>query len=85
VPPPPPAFADAALGAADLDTYLLHLHTSQPPPVRAWLTSPAKVRLIGPRFDPDNNAAFHLTGGSLAEWFDIIIHRQAATSTHPLT
>jgi erythromycin esterase len=85
VPPPPAAFADAALGTAGLDTYLLDLHASQPPPVRAWLTSPAKVRLIGPRFDPDDNAAFHMTGGSLAEWFDIIIHRQATTSTHPLT
>jgi erythromycin esterase len=85
VPPPPTAFADAALGAASLDTYLLDLHASQPPPVRAWLTSPAKVRLIGPRFDPNDNAAFHLTGGSLAEWFDIIIHHQATTSTRPLT
>ena len=84
VPPPPRAFADAPLGAAELDTYLLDLHASHPPAVRTWLTSPAKVRLIGPRFDPNNNAAFHLTGGSLAEWFDIIIHHQATTPTRTL-
>jgi erythromycin esterase len=85
VPPPPRAFADAALGAAGLDAYLLDLHASRPAPVGAWLTSPARVRLIGPRFDPDDNAGFHLTGGSLAEWFDILIHHQATTSTRPLT
>lgn len=85
VPPPPTAFADAVLGATRLDTYLLDLHASQLPAVRVWLTSPSKVRLIGPRFDPNDNASFHLTGGSLAEWFDIIIHHQATTSSRPLT
>ncbi len=36
------------------------------PPVWAWLNASAKMRLIGPRFDPDN-AAFNLSGGSVAE------------------
>lgn len=84
VPSPPPEFADAALGAAGLDTFVLDLHAEAPAAVRAWLDASAKVRLIGPSFDPDDNAAYHLSGGSLAEWFDIIVHAQTATPNHPL-
>lgn len=56
-------FADAALANAGLDTYLLDLHAQGPPAVRTWLTTHAKVRLIGPRFDAADNAAFHLPAG----------------------
>lgn len=85
VPPPPPAFADARLGATGLDTYLLDLHARPaPPPVQAWLTAPAKVRLIGPTFDAADNAAYHLSGGSLSEWFDIVVHSHVVTPNRPL-
>ena len=84
VPPPPDSFADAVLGAAGLDAFLLDLHAPAPPPVRAWLSGPATVRLIGPHYDPDDDAAYHLTGGSLAQWFDVIAHVQAVTDVRPL-
>jgi erythromycin esterase len=79
VPAPSPAFADAVLGSVGLDTYLLDLHAKQSDSVQAWLNSPTKTRLIGPHYDSADDAAYHMSGGSLAEWFDVIIHSQEAT------
>jgi len=35
--------------------------------------------VIGATYDPSNHAAHSMTGGSLAEWFDLIVHCQAVT------
>lgn len=83
-PSPPPDFAEAVLGRVDLATYLLDLRTPAPGPVRTWLTEPTKTRLIGPVYDPGNDAAFHLSGGSLSEWFDLVVHHRTVTSARPL-
>jgi erythromycin esterase len=85
VPAPPPDFADSPLGDAGLDAYVLDLRTPPSDAARSWLHAPAKARLIGPIYDPDNDAAFHMSGGSLVEWFDAIIHCRAVTPTHLLT
>ncbi|MFE4538682.1 erythromycin esterase family protein [Streptomyces scopuliridis] len=79
VPAPPTEFADAILGATGLDAYLLDLHADSPPSVRTWLDTPTRTRLIGPHYDPDDNAAYHISGGSLADWFDAILHTQEVT------
>lgn len=50
-----------------------------------WLDSPARIRLMGPRYDPRNDAAYHMSGGSLAEWFDVIVHVQSVRAIHPLS
>jgi erythromycin esterase len=84
IPAPPHEFADSTLGSAGLDIYMLDLHVPRPPAVRAWIESPTKVRVIGPAYDPANDAAYHLSGGSLAEWFDVIIHSQEVTPTRLL-
>lgn len=81
-PSPPVDFADAALDSTDIDTYVLDLRTVAPGEVRTWLDSPAKMRLIGPVYDPATDADFHLSGGSLTEWFDIILHHRTVTSAH---
>lgn len=77
VPAPPTDFAEAVLGDAGIDTYFLDLRADAPAPVRAWLDTPTKARLIGPRYDPQ----LFLSGGALAEWFDIVVH---VTSTTPV-
>lgn len=79
VPAPPAEFADAVLGSAGLDTYLLDLRDDAPAAVRAWLDSPARTRVIGPVYDPADNAAHRLSGGSLADWFDILLHSRVVT------
>ncbi|MCX4658094.1 erythromycin esterase family protein [Streptomyces uncialis] len=85
VPPPPAEFADAVLGGTGLDAYLLDLRADGPPPVRTWLDTPTRTRLIGPDYDPDDNAAYHLSGGSLADWFDAILHTQEVTPVRALS
>ncbi|MDL5206268.1 erythromycin esterase family protein [Streptomyces sp. ALI-76-A] len=83
--PPPAEFADAVLGGTGLDAYPLDLRVDGPPTVRAWLDTPAKTRLIGPHYDPTDNAAYHLSGGSLAEWFDAILHTQEVSPVRALS
>ncbi|EWM11178.1 erythromycin esterase family protein [Kutzneria sp. 744] len=79
IPAPPAEFAETTLGAAGLDAFLLDLRDPGPAEVRTWLDRPTMTRLIGPSYDPDDNAAYHLSGGSLAEWFDVIVHWREVT------
>jgi erythromycin esterase len=84
VPAPTPGRADSVLGSTGLAAYLLDLRAVQPGPVRAWLHAPATLRLIGPTYDPDNDANHHMSGGSLSDWFDLIIHYREVTPTRPI-
>ncbi|WP_344882812.1 erythromycin esterase family protein [Nonomuraea antimicrobica] len=79
VPAPPPDFAEAPLGDAGLDSFFLNLHAPGPASVRAWLNTPTRTRLIGPVYDPGDDAAHHLSGGSLAGWMDVIAHHRQVT------
>jgi erythromycin esterase len=72
LPPPTGATAEAALAAPGLDRFVLDLHAEQPEAVRLWLRSPTAIRVIGPRYDPDDDTAFRMAGGSLAGWFDVM-------------
>lgn len=83
--PPPADFADAVLGGTGLDAYLLDLRVDGPPPVRTWLDTPTKTRLIGPHYDPTDNASYHLSGGSLADWFDAVLHTREVTPVRALS
>jgi erythromycin esterase len=80
----PPEFVESVLAHVDIDAYVLDLRGPQPSSVRRWLDAPATTRLIGPHYDPEDDAAYHMCGGSLADWFDVIIHSQQATPTRPL-
>ena len=84
LPPPPAHFAESVLGAVGLERYLLDLHAPVPDEVRRWLTAPATTRVIGPLFEPDDNDAYNMSGGSLADWFDVIAHVQEITPVHRL-
>ncbi|MBW7454031.1 erythromycin esterase family protein [Paenibacillus sepulcri] len=83
IPFPSSEFAEAVLGEVGLDTYLLDLHAGQPDSVQDWLNAPTKTRVIGPYYDPEKDSLFHMYG-SLANWFDIIIHTQEITPARPL-
>ena len=43
------------------------------------------MRLIGPSYRADDDANHHMTGGALADWFDLVFHHGQATPTHPIT
>lgn len=84
IPPPPEGFADHVLGEVAMDAYLLDLRQKCPPSVESWLRSPTRTRLIGPAFDPGDNESFHMSGGSLKDWFDILIHVNEISPAQPL-
>ncbi|MFG3132602.1 erythromycin esterase family protein [Streptomyces tendae] len=86
LPAPRPDFVDSLLHAATENRagYVLNLGTSQPQPIRRLLEAPTRTRLIGPFYDPRDDAAHHMSGGSLASWFDVVVHTQEVTPSRPL-
>jgi tetratricopeptide (TPR) repeat protein len=72
--PVPAQRARLALAQGDVDA---------PPAVRAWRQAATKVRAVG-SFDPQRPDAYYMTGGPLAQWFDVIVHRQTVTPWQPL-
>ncbi|MGW9305426.1 erythromycin esterase family protein [Streptomyces cyaneofuscatus] len=84
VPGPVPPLVESVLEDDVAGDYLLDLRTGAPPPVTDWLAGTAVSRAIGPHHDPDHDTAHHMTGGSLAEWFDVLVHRRHVTPGRPL-
>jgi erythromycin esterase len=82
---PSPEFVDFILGRIGLDTYLLDLRGPIPDVVQTWLSAPTKTRLIFPNYSSEQDAMFYMAGGSIADWFDIIIHTQEVTPSHLMT
>jgi erythromycin esterase len=83
VPRPEPDWGDRPLGDANLDQFAVDLHADAPPAVRTWRQAATTVRAVG-SFDPQQPDAYYMTGGSLAQWFDVIVHRQVVTPWQPL-
>ncbi|WP_327150342.1 erythromycin esterase family protein [Nocardia sp. NBC_01329] len=81
-PTPPTDFIDSTLGDTALDAYLLNLAMISSARAQPWLTEPAKSRLVGPGYDPADDADQYLAGGSLAEWFDGVVHCRKVTGAH---
>lgn len=84
VPPAPPELTEHVLGQVGLDAFYLDLAELRADPAASrWLDRPARLRLMGPRYDPRHDTAHHMTGGSLAEWFDVVVHVQFVQAVHP--
>ncbi|MEV0321694.1 erythromycin esterase family protein [Streptomyces sp. NPDC050658] len=84
-PDPAPEFAESALGRAGLPAYLLDLRAPRPADVDAWFRTPTRTRLVGPGHDPRDDAAHHLSGGSLSDFFDAFVHVREVTGARVLT
>jgi erythromycin esterase len=54
------------------------LRTAAPPPVRRWLAAPIRTRGLA-----DRGPGSYMAGGSLRQWFDMIVHRQELTPARP--
>lgn len=91
VPPPGNDFTDSLLSEhgrllSELGRdFLLDLRAEPAPAVRRWLQAPAKLRLIGPDYRIEDDAAGFLSGGTLADWFDLLIHQERVTPAQPVT
>jgi erythromycin esterase-like protein len=73
-PAPAPSWFERPLGNARADQFTVDLRQPAPPAVRSWLRAPITTRgllIQGP--------GSIMTGGSLAQWFDLIVHRQQVT------
>jgi erythromycin esterase-like protein len=78
LPPPAPVWFERPFGRTGLGQFALDLRTPAPPPVRRWLHSPVTTRGF-----PDRGPGSYLAGGTLAQWFDVIVHRQELTPAQP--
>ena len=78
LPPPAPDWFERPLGQVGPGQFALDLRTPAPSPVRSWLRAPIKTRGLA-----DRGPSSYLAGGTLAQWFDVIIHRQELTPAQP--
>lgn len=78
LPPPAPDWFEHPFGQTGLSQFAVDLRTPAPPPVRGWLHSPVRTRGF-----PDRGPDSYMAGGTLAQWFDVIIHRQELTPAQP--
>lgn len=78
LPPPAPDWLERSFGQTGLSQFAVDLRTPAPPPVRSWLRSPVKTRGL-----LDRGSGSYMAGGTLAQWFDVIIHRQELTPAQP--
>ncbi|MGH3758588.1 erythromycin esterase family protein [Actinophytocola sp.] len=70
--------------ANDLPRYLVDLRAEAPEPVAGWLRQQVKGRVIGSVCDDSRPDDHYLTGGSLLDWYDAVIHEQTVTPSTPL-
>ncbi|MEO3798544.1 erythromycin esterase family protein [Nonomuraea sp. B1E8] len=87
VPRPDPGFANRVFGDAFAGNgpaeYIVDLRGEAPEGAREWLRAPAKVRGYA-GYNPTFAQKSYMEGGSLAQWFDVIVHRQVITPCRPL-
>jgi erythromycin esterase len=85
-PPVPAGFAEVPLGDVVAERFLLDLRGDPPPPAREWRDGAARTRLIGSIGAADVPAEdYRMTGGSLSQWCDLLLHSQVVTPTHPVS
>lgn len=74
LPQPAPGWFERPFGKIGVEQFALDLRTPAPPPVRRWLEAPIRTRGL-----PDRGPDSYMAGGTLAQWFDVIVHRQEVT------
>ena len=77
MPPPDEDWFEQPFGEVAFDQFALDLRRRAPRPIRAWLDAPLTTRCLA-----DSGPDGFMTGGSLAEWFDVAIHRQPSRRPH---
>ncbi|MFI1463784.1 erythromycin esterase family protein [Nocardia carnea] len=81
-PGPHPDLIDADLGTVDLPAYYVDLRDDAPPAVRAWLSAPARMRVISGVYDPAEDEAARFEVSSPAAAFDILVHVRETSPVH---
>jgi len=76
MPPPTAGWFERPFGAVPVEQFALDLRTSAPDAVHQWLHADIVTRGL-----PDGVPTSYMDGGTLAEWFDVSVHRQVVTPT----
>ncbi|WP_378740846.1 erythromycin esterase family protein [Nocardia brasiliensis] len=79
MPQPASDWFEQPFGKVHLDQFVLDLRRPAPTPVRRWLAAPVKTRGLA-HGGPDS----FMDGGSLGQWFDVIVHRQEVRPAVPI-
>lgn len=83
-PPPPEDWFEHPFGLVSrYDQMLMDLRVDAPAPVREWLRASARTRGLVDR-TPQIPYDSTMSGGTLEQWFDVIVHRQEVTPARPL-
>jgi erythromycin esterase len=82
-PPPAADWFERPFGTVRRQQLALDLRADAPAAVRDWLRAPIKTRGI-PDHNPTRPYDSYMSGGTLAQWFDVIIHRQKVTTSRPV-
>jgi erythromycin esterase len=81
LPPAPTDWFEHQLTITGRDNFLLDLRTNpQPAAVRAWLRETARTRGLA-----EAGTTSYLTGDAPSTWFDVVVHTNEVTPTHPLS
>ena len=76
MPPPTAGWFERPLGAVPFEQFALDLRAGAPDAVQQWLRADIVTRGL-----PDHVPTSYMDGGTLAQWFDVIVHRQVVTPT----
>ena len=79
LPPARAGWVEEPLGDVGAERFVLRLDRPVPSAVRGWLDAPLTTRGL-PEYG-DRSIAY---GGTLREWFDVVVHTQEVTPAHPL-
>jgi erythromycin esterase-like protein len=74
MPPAPAGWFEHPFAGVGHDQFAVDLRGPAPAPVRRWLHAPLVTRGL-PQAGPDST----ISGGTPAQWFDLIVHTQAVT------
>jgi erythromycin esterase-like protein len=79
LPEPKEGWFERPFGEVDVQQFALDLRSPAPPPVERWLEGPIQTRGFA-----DSGPESSMSGGSLAQWFDVIVHRQEVSPARQL-
>jgi erythromycin esterase-like protein len=79
LPPPRPGWFERPLVGVPAAQFALDLRAPAPPAVRRWLAAPLRTRGL-----PGQGPDAYLAGGTLAGWFDVVVHRQRVSPVAPV-
>ena len=79
LPPAADAWFEEAFAGLPLEQFALDLGASAPRPVRRWLSAPARTRGL-----PEYGLASHMEGGTVAQWYDVLVYRHTVSPAAPL-